>query len=48
MIVIGFFGFFTGVVVGFLICVVMTVDMLKRRGLFKDGDVIDLRPGEIQ
>jgi len=36
-------AFLVGWVVGFLVCAAWTVDMLKKRGLFVDGDVLDLR-----
>jgi len=35
--------FLVGLVVGFLVCADLTVDMLRRHGLFKDGKVLDLQ-----
>lgn len=36
-------AFLVGCVVGFLVCVIMAIDMLERNGLYaKDGKIVDL------
>lgn len=46
---LGFVYFLIGLVTGFLVCVIMTVDLLRKNSLFdEDGKVINLRSGEVQ